>query len=111
VIVDGANRTDMKLAEATLDAILIARPMPTKEQPQHLCLSFFTGSWPLPRRLSSRSNWPIIPPIIANTIRSNAVGASWRPTAHGIRNEILAGEQKNEKHVPLTYRRDEGRRG
>ena len=38
VVVDGANRTDMKLAEATLDAILIVRPMPTKEQPQHLCL-------------------------------------------------------------------------
>ena len=38
VVVDGANRTDMKLAEATLDAILITRPMPIKEQPQHVCL-------------------------------------------------------------------------
>jgi putative transposase len=38
VVVDGANRTDMKLAEATLDAMMIARPIPTKEQPQHLCL-------------------------------------------------------------------------
>jgi len=38
VVVDGANRTDMKLAEATLDGMMIARPMPTKEQPQHLCL-------------------------------------------------------------------------
>jgi putative transposase len=38
VVVDGANRTDMKLAEATLDGIMIARPTPTKEQPQHVCL-------------------------------------------------------------------------
>lgn len=38
VVIDGANRTDMKLAEATLDGIMIARPTPTKEQPQHLCL-------------------------------------------------------------------------
>src|SRR6266704_1101407 len=34
----GANPTDMKLAEATLDGIMSARPTPTKEQPQHLCL-------------------------------------------------------------------------
>ena len=38
VVIDGANRTDMKLAEATLDSIMIARPTPTAEQPQHLCL-------------------------------------------------------------------------
>jgi putative transposase len=38
VVVEGANRHDMKLAEATLDGIMIARPTPTKEQPQHLCL-------------------------------------------------------------------------
>lgn len=38
VVVDGANRTDMQLAEATLDGLMIARPTPTPEQPQHLCL-------------------------------------------------------------------------
>ncbi len=38
VVVDGANRHDMKLAEATLDAIMIVRPTPTEERPQHLCL-------------------------------------------------------------------------
>jgi putative transposase len=38
VVVAGANRMDMKLAEATLESIMIARPMPTEEQPQHLCL-------------------------------------------------------------------------
>ena len=38
VVVDGANRTDMKLVESTLDGLMIARPTPTPEQPQHLCL-------------------------------------------------------------------------
>lgn len=38
VVVDGANRHDMKLLAATLDGIVIARPEPTDEEPQHLCL-------------------------------------------------------------------------
>jgi putative transposase len=38
VVVDGANRHDMKLLAATLDGLVIARPEPTGEAPQHLCL-------------------------------------------------------------------------
>jgi putative transposase len=38
VVVDGANRHDMKLLAATLDGIVVARPEPTAEAPQHLCL-------------------------------------------------------------------------
>jgi putative transposase len=38
LIVAGANRHDMKLVEATLDGIVIERPTPTPERPQHLCL-------------------------------------------------------------------------
>ncbi len=38
VAVEGANRHDMKLAEATLKAIVIERPEPTEEKPQNLCL-------------------------------------------------------------------------
>ena len=38
VAVDGANRHDMKMVESTLKAMLIERPTPTDEQPQHLCL-------------------------------------------------------------------------
>jgi putative transposase len=38
VAVDGANRHDMKLVDATLEAILIKRPEPTVRWPQHLCL-------------------------------------------------------------------------
>lgn len=34
----GANRHDMKLVRATLESLVVARPAPTDEQPQHLCL-------------------------------------------------------------------------
>ncbi len=37
-MVAGANRTDVKLARATLESIPIARPEPTSEDPQGLCL-------------------------------------------------------------------------
>lgn len=38
ITVAGANRHDMKMTEATLDSIVIERPEPTPEEPQHLCL-------------------------------------------------------------------------
>jgi transposase len=37
VVVSAANAHDMKLAEATLDRVVVPRPAPTPEQPQHLC--------------------------------------------------------------------------
>jgi putative transposase len=37
-VVDGANRHDAKLLSRTLDAVIVERPQPTAEQPQHLCL-------------------------------------------------------------------------
>lgn len=36
--VDGANRNDMKLVEATLKALVIERPKVTPEQPQNMCM-------------------------------------------------------------------------
>jgi putative transposase len=38
VAVDGANRTDMKMLEGTLRAIVIERPEPTQGALQNLCL-------------------------------------------------------------------------
>ena len=38
VAIKGANRHDMKLARATLEGLVIPRPEPTPERPQHLCL-------------------------------------------------------------------------
>jgi putative transposase len=34
----GANVHDTKLLAATLEAIVVERPQPTAETPQHLCL-------------------------------------------------------------------------
>lgn len=38
VVIAGANVHDMKLTVPTLDALIVARPAATAEQPQHLCL-------------------------------------------------------------------------
>ena len=38
VVVAGANVRDDKLLEATIGAIVVERPRPTEEAPQHLCL-------------------------------------------------------------------------
>mgnify|MGYP001218148319 FL=1 len=38
VVVAGANVHDTKLLEATLEAVVVKRPEPTEEAPQHLCL-------------------------------------------------------------------------
>lgn len=35
--ISAANRTDMKVAEATLDGVVVSRPAPTRRRPQHLC--------------------------------------------------------------------------
>lgn len=38
VVVAGANVHDTKLLAATLDAVVVERPQPSEEEPQHLCL-------------------------------------------------------------------------
>src|SRR5439155_25706430 len=38
VVLEAANRTDMIVAAATLDAVVIARPQPDEAHPQHLSL-------------------------------------------------------------------------
>jgi hypothetical protein len=38
VVIDGANRNDCKLCEATIESVPIERPAPTPEQPQGVCL-------------------------------------------------------------------------
>lgn len=38
VVIDGANRHDMKLTGPTLDALVIERPQPSEDQPQGVCL-------------------------------------------------------------------------
>lgn len=38
VIVDGANKHDIKMAKATLQSIVIDRPEPTAKSQQHMCM-------------------------------------------------------------------------
>ena len=38
IVIDGANRHDMKLVERTLGSIMAKRPRPTRANPQGLCL-------------------------------------------------------------------------
>jgi putative transposase len=38
LVIDGANRHDTKLLRATIEAVVVERPEPTAERPQHLCL-------------------------------------------------------------------------
>jgi putative transposase len=38
VAISGANGHDTKLLEATIEAIVVERPQPTPQAPQHLCL-------------------------------------------------------------------------
>jgi transposase len=38
LVLDGANRQDMKLVQATLESIVVTRPEPSKTQPQGMCL-------------------------------------------------------------------------
>ena len=46
LVVEGANRHDVKLLCATLDGIVVARPVPSQEHPQHLCLdAAYDADW------------------------------------------------------------------
>lgn len=36
--IDGANRHDMKLVRATLESIVVKRPVPSEEEKQNMCL-------------------------------------------------------------------------
>jgi transposase len=38
VVVEGANRPDMKLVRPTIEGIVVDRPEPTEEQPHGMCL-------------------------------------------------------------------------
>ena len=48
---------------------------------------------------------------LTGTLGYIASGLARSHDAHGMRNEILASKQKNEKDVSLTCRQDEGKRG
>jgi putative transposase len=60
LVVDGANRHDVRLLCATLDGIVIMRPEPTEEHPQHLCLDAGYDGAPARQEVESRHYLPHI---------------------------------------------------
>lgn len=38
MVIEGAQRHDMKLVRSTIESIIVERPKPTKEHPQGMCL-------------------------------------------------------------------------
>ena len=78
IVVAGANVHDAKLLEATLDAIVVERPQPTEEEPQHLCLDKGYDNVPcgpgpvrqegseLPRCVTARMCAPVVPATVAS---------------------------------------------
>jgi putative transposase len=60
VLVSGANVRDDKLLAATLDAVVVERPEPTEEAPQHLCLDKGYDNWPSKELVEGRSYVPHI---------------------------------------------------
>src|SRR6266571_1622436 len=58
LVVAAANRHDVKLLSATLDGLVISRPEPTAEQPQHLCLDAAYDSTPVYQELLARHYQP-----------------------------------------------------
>ena len=63
VIIAGANVRDDKLLAATLDAVVLERPEPTEETPQHLCLDKGYDNRPSRVVVEGRSYLPHIRPI------------------------------------------------
>lgn len=54
IVIDGANRHDVKLLCATLDGVVIARLEPTEEQSQHLCLDAGYAGAPVRQEVETR---------------------------------------------------------
>lgn len=86
VAIAGANRHDMKLVVATLDALVIARPAPTPEQPQGICLDKGYDDDPVRDQLAARGYTPHIRTIgedaaaVAQARRqAEAADPTWRP--------------------------------
>ena len=60
VVIAGANVPDFKLLEATLDAVVVERPTPTEQAPQHLCLDKGYDKAPAREIVQQRSYIPHI---------------------------------------------------
>ncbi|GLV55853.1 IS5 family transposase ISMac11 [Dictyobacter sp. S3.2.2.5] len=58
LVIDGAQRHDVKLLSATLDGVVIERPIFPLEQREQLCLDAAYDSTPVYKELVARHYWP-----------------------------------------------------
>ncbi len=79
VVIAGANRTDMKLLARTLDALVIARPAPTPEQPQGVCLDKGYDFDTIRDQLDVRGYTPHIRSIGEDTVYARSLDPSKTP--------------------------------
>ena len=79
VVIAGANRTDMKLLAATLDALILERPTPTPEQPQGVCLDKGYDYDTIRDQLDARGYTPHIRPIGEETVFARSLDPSPQP--------------------------------
>lgn len=63
VVVAGANVNDHKLLRATIEAVVVERPAPTPEAPQHLCLDKAYDNAPSREVAAQRGYTPHIRPV------------------------------------------------
>jgi len=79
VVVAGANRTDMKLLAPTLDALVLARPDPTPERPQGVCLDKGYDYDTIRDQLDARGYTPHIRPIGEDTRSARSLDPTKTP--------------------------------
>ena len=79
VALAGANRTDMKLLARTLDALVIARPTPTADTPQGVCLDKGYDYDTIRDQLDARGYTPHIRPIGEDTIFARSLDPAKTP--------------------------------
>ena len=83
VAIGGANTPDAKLLKATLEAIVVERPTPTKETPQHLCLDKGYDNAPAEAIVTAAGYVPHITPLKPPTHRRGKTRRSAAKNAPG----------------------------
>ncbi len=79
VVIAGANRTDMKLVAATLDALVTERPTPTPTQPQGVCLDKGYDYDAVRDQLDARGYTPHIRPIGEDSVFARSLEPTTTP--------------------------------
>jgi putative transposase len=79
LVIDGANVHDTNLVALTLDAIILQRPRPTEQKPQHLCLDAGYAGERTENAVTGRGYIPHVRPRGEERINSGSRDANKRP--------------------------------